>query len=194
MAKLNQPITLIFVCALNTMEQTTDTGQNVETNQTANPKTVKFNVGGKIFETSPLTLRTSSFFSAWLDHWQENPQMLFIDRPWVLFDHVLSLMRNPNYKYPPEICDALTDELDFYGLPPLVDCPQPCVYCNSKTTPCVTCDDWMCGGCQKVCRFCERDYCDDCFGNSECARCAKNCCPDCIRTCGDGEHWYWIWL
>lgn len=91
-------------------------------------KRVKLNVGGRVFETTYDTLSGSGYFVAML-RWEQNgsdgdsgrknkgkdesknddPE-LFIDRSYIIFEHVLAFLRDPNYQYP----EQYLGELDFY--------------------------------------------------------------------------------
>lgn len=82
-------------------------------------KTVKLNIGGTIFETTRDTLSRSQYFSSLFNRWNrddgetslhETPY--FIDRSAILFEHVLCLLRDPSYPFPPDNYS----ELDFYGI------------------------------------------------------------------------------
>lgn len=73
--------------------------------------TISLNVGGVHFETTADTLRMSVYFSSFLDNWTCR-EKLFIDRSGKIFEHVLILLRNPNYIFP----SKYKDELDFYGI------------------------------------------------------------------------------
>ena len=74
-------------------------------------ETIKLNVGGKIFETTRHTLTLSSYFNSYFSRWN-NQSIIFIDRSYKLFEHVLAFLRNPNYPFPVQH----KDELDFYGI------------------------------------------------------------------------------
>ena len=69
------------------------------------------NVGGKIFETTRHTLTLSSYFNSYFSRWNSQ-SIIFIDRSYKLFEHVLAYLRNPNYPFPVQH----KDELDFYGI------------------------------------------------------------------------------
>ena len=76
---------------------------------------ITLDVGGTIFKSTVDTLIKSGYFSALLnsDHWNfDTSKPYFIDRSAMLFEHVLSYLRNPNYPYPAEHIG----ELDFYGI------------------------------------------------------------------------------
>jgi len=62
--------------------------------------TIKLNVGGQLFETTKDTLMKSDYFKAFLSNWTFG-ETIFIDRSARLFDHVLCLLRDPSYHYPP---------------------------------------------------------------------------------------------
>ena len=74
-------------------------------------ETVKINVGGKIFETTRQTLANSSYFSSYFSRWN-NGNIIFVDRSYERFEHVLAFLRNPNYDFPLQF----KEELDFYGI------------------------------------------------------------------------------
>lgn len=74
--------------------------------------TIKLNVGGKIFETTPQTLMLSEYFKVFLSRWNHN-DTIFIDRSYEIFEHVLALLRDPMYDYPVKYAS----ELDFYQIP-----------------------------------------------------------------------------
>ena len=64
---------------------------------------LKINVGGHRFETTRSTVNPSSYFRSYFQRWDdglEKSTELFIDRSGVLFEHVLSTLRNPDYRYP----------------------------------------------------------------------------------------------
>lgn len=71
---------------------------------------IKLNVGGCKFETTRATLAGSEYFTKLLELSGENE--IFIDRSGILFEHVLCLLRNPDYEYPMEHID----ELRVYGI------------------------------------------------------------------------------
>ncbi len=81
---------------------------------------VKLNVGGIFFDTIEETLQDSDFFKGLLRNKNtmmkgaESPdERYFIDRSGMTFEHVLNLLRSPNYFYPEEYLQ----ELDFYLIP-----------------------------------------------------------------------------
>lgn len=74
--------------------------------------TVKLNVGGKLFETTFDTIQHSSYLKNLVKYNPKTDILLFIDRSYHIFKHVISLLRNPEYKYP----SIYLDELDFYGI------------------------------------------------------------------------------
>ena len=73
--------------------------------------TITLDVGGILFKTTKDTLLFSDYFRSLFSRWKIN-DVIFIDRSGVLFEHVLCLLRNPEYPYPKEH----TSELDFYGI------------------------------------------------------------------------------
>jgi len=80
-------------------------------------QTVKLNVGGTLFETTPSTLVQSKFFVALLNgKFTEDPTaVIFIDRSGMLFEHVLNFLRNPDYRYTGDN-SSFIQELDYYGI------------------------------------------------------------------------------
>jgi len=76
---------------------------------------VRLNVGGQRFETTRKTLEPSAYFTVL---WKEDrfiestEEEIFIDRDGHHFQHVLSLLRDPEYFFPPD----LAYELAFYGI------------------------------------------------------------------------------
>ncbi len=74
--------------------------------------TIKLNVGGKLFETNLDTIQQSSYLKCLIKYDYEKDKVIFIDRSYHIFKHVISLLRNPEYKYP----SKYKDELDFYGI------------------------------------------------------------------------------
>jgi hypothetical protein len=76
--------------------------------------TVKFNVGGQIFETTTSTIQRSHYLRTLINgQFSENINTtIFIDRSARLFEHVLCFLRNPEYDYP----SKHRSELDFYGV------------------------------------------------------------------------------
>lgn len=74
---------------------------------------IKINVGGTIFETTESTLSQSSFFRSYLERWKDKDEIMFIDRSPVIFEHILSYLRDVNYAFPVEFLF----ELDFFGIP-----------------------------------------------------------------------------
>jgi hypothetical protein len=95
---------------------------------------VIINVGGTKFETTYATLSGSIYFRKLFDNqWNKSPDvMLKIDRSAVLFEHVLSLLRNPEYPYPREH----VGELDFYminhTIPSLATQQEGCAKTNNR--------------------------------------------------------------
>ena len=75
-------------------------------------KTIKLNIGGKLFETTQDTLNSSSYFNSMFSRWNDSDKITFIDRSPKIFHHVLCLLRDPNYDYPVKYLS----ELDFYGI------------------------------------------------------------------------------
>ena len=76
-------------------------------------ETIKFNVGGTLFETTFGTIKHSSFLNALCDiKWGENKEPIFIDRDSKHFKHVLAFLRDYRYPFPLK----LYYELDFYGI------------------------------------------------------------------------------
>lgn len=73
-------------------------------------KTVKLNVGGTLFETTKNTLSLSLYFKIKFDNWNNEDNVMFIDRSPYIFKHILSLLRDPTYNYPPKYLG----ELKFY--------------------------------------------------------------------------------
>nr|QBK89914.1 MAG: BTB/POZ domain protein [Pithovirus LCPAC101] len=78
---------------------------------------VYLNVGGQRFETTEVTLSKSSYFSGIcrmkggsIESTSEQPY--FIDRDPKPFTHILSVLRNPEYKYP----EKYKDELEYYQI------------------------------------------------------------------------------
>ena len=75
-------------------------------------KRIRLNVGGTYFETSQENLLPVPYFEALLLRWEDEDKEIFIDRSAIGFDHVLNLLRNPNYVFPRQYAD----ELDYYGI------------------------------------------------------------------------------
>lgn len=165
--------------------------------ETPVPKTIRLNVGGKIFEVSIDTLKPSKYFTSYIERWMKDDSPIFIDRSWVLFDHVLSFLRNPDYPYPLELLEALNEEFIFYGIGISLETPQfiqKCGQCNSDNRQCVTCKMVLCKLCEIVCSACKKCYCTKCMNlpskNSVgilrdifICSCGRNCCPSCIIKC-----------
>ena len=77
-------------------------------------KFVTINVGGTNFETTVSTLRKSQYLDRIISNeWNADNKPIKIDRSAVLFGHVLSFLRNPDYPYPRKH----VGELDFYAVP-----------------------------------------------------------------------------
>lgn len=74
-------------------------------------ETIKLNVGGQIFETTEQTLMLSDYFKAFLTRWDRS-DIIFIDRSYKIFEHVLSLLRDPTYPYP----SKYIQELEYYQI------------------------------------------------------------------------------
>ena len=90
---------------------------------TDSPRTVKFNVGGKSFETSvSLIDQHEDTMLARLvsDTWQEDPnKTVFIDRNGDIFAHILDYLRYGSITLPDNIVkDMFLRDLDFYGIVP----------------------------------------------------------------------------
>ncbi len=79
-----------------------------------NSKTIKINVGGRIFETTEDTLLKSEYFNFFIKRFPlKNKDLnIFIDRSPYIFKHVLSLMRDNTYIYP----FKYLNEIIFYGV------------------------------------------------------------------------------
>lgn len=80
---------------------------------------IKLNIGGKKFETLEFIPYFKSMFS---NNWTEqNQEEIFIDRSGKQFEHILSLARNPFYRYPKHYKEELeflgfsTDNVNFYS-------------------------------------------------------------------------------
>lgn len=73
--------------------------------------TIKLNVGGTHFETTIETADKSSRLRTIIEGTLVG-EVPFIDRSAVLFEHVLCLLRDPNYPFPWEF----TSELDYYEI------------------------------------------------------------------------------
>ena len=71
-------------------------------------KTVKLNVGGTLFETTKNTLSLSLYFKTKFDNWNNEDNVMFIDRSPYIFKHILSLLRDPTYNYPSKYLEELT--------------------------------------------------------------------------------------
>ncbi|PKI37701.1 hypothetical protein CRG98_041994 [Punica granatum] len=85
------------------------------------PDRLKFNVGGKIFETTKTTLAnaaSSSFFSALLnDRWNSDTDEIFIDRDPKCFGALLNLLRTGELCIPGSVTkDFFYKEALYYGL------------------------------------------------------------------------------
>lgn len=85
---------------------------NIKQESVCKKDLIKLNVGGVNFDTTKTTLKTSKYFEIllkeeWVDKTEERH---FVDRSGIIFEHVLCLLRNPNYLYPEEY----VDELGFY--------------------------------------------------------------------------------
>lgn len=77
-------------------------------------KRIVLNVGGRRFETTVGTLvNGSDYFKAMIERWNiTNNGEIFIDRSGKIFEHVLCLLRDPNYDYP----IIYKNELEFYQI------------------------------------------------------------------------------
>ena len=84
---------------------------NIDILMQSSMSTIKLNVGGQIFETTKETLSFSSYFKALLSNNWKQTDIIFIDRSAKLFEHILCLLRDPNYIFP----NKYVSELDFYG-------------------------------------------------------------------------------
>lgn len=77
---------------------------------------IYLNVGGTRFETTYDTLSKSGYFNSLIRFEGKIKSSMddpyFIDRDGHIFKHVLSLCRNPNYKYP----EKYKDELEYYQI------------------------------------------------------------------------------
>lgn len=73
-------------------------------------KIISIDVGGMLFKTSKQTLELSEYFKAILKYNKED--IIFIDRSPHIFKHVLSLLRDREYKYP----SKYLSELEFYQI------------------------------------------------------------------------------
>jgi hypothetical protein len=81
--------------------------------------TISLDVGGTIFKTTKQTLQGSSYFRSLFDRWDykaTDEKPYFIDRSGILFEHVLSFLRNPEYSFPLNDLLNIYHELDFYGI------------------------------------------------------------------------------
>lgn len=75
-----------------------------------NNQEITLNVGGTIFVTNINTLtHRSEFFKIKFDRW-DNDEKIFIDRSPKAFEHVLELLRDPNYFFPKKY----KSELDYF--------------------------------------------------------------------------------
>ena len=72
---------------------------------------IKLNIGGVHYETTPDTLKKASYFDSYIERWN-NEEEIFVDRDGKAFRHVLNLLRDSAYDFPPQ--HKL--ELDFYGI------------------------------------------------------------------------------
>lgn len=71
---------------------------------------VKLNVGGIHYETTKDTLIKSPYFNTMFNGKWTISEEIFIDRSGKIFEHVLNLLRDPNYCFP----EKYLSELDFY--------------------------------------------------------------------------------
>lgn len=88
-----------------------------------NPQTVKFNVGGKLFETarSLIDQHDGTMLARLVsDTWQEDPtKPVFIDRCSDMFTHVLNYLRYESIILPANLPkEMFLRDLDFYGIVP----------------------------------------------------------------------------
>ena len=75
---------------------------------------LKFNVGGQMFTTTPLTIRNSSFLKALIDDRQEE---YFIDRPPEYFRIILNYLRTGILDVPADANHrVLEQEFAYYGM------------------------------------------------------------------------------
>src|SRR5437870_5332227 len=72
---------------------------------------IKVNIGGKLFESTLETLCKAPLFKSHYSNFDVNDE-IFVDGSPIIFEHVLCLLRNPNYKFPKEYLD----ELKLYGI------------------------------------------------------------------------------
>ncbi|PKI79385.1 hypothetical protein CRG98_000200 [Punica granatum] len=85
---------------------------------------IRFNVGGRIFETTATTLanagRNSYFGAVFDDNWDlrsDGPQEMFIDRNPDCFAVLLDLLRTSDLNIPPNIPEkSIYREASFYGI------------------------------------------------------------------------------
>jgi hypothetical protein len=74
---------------------------------------VKINVGGTEFETMIETLMgRSGYFKNLFNNDFKNGSVVFVDRSPKIFEHILNLLRDPEYTYP----FKYVSELKFYGI------------------------------------------------------------------------------
>ena len=92
-------------------------------NTTTTPQTVKFNVGGKLFETARSLIdqhENTMLAKICSDRWLEDPNaVVFIDRDGDMFAQVLNYLRYGTISLPITInLDMFLRDLDYYGITP----------------------------------------------------------------------------
>lgn len=76
---------------------------------------IKINVGGQYFTTYKSTLLNSDYFKSYFERWEKDKHFLDLDPN--IFQHVLNILRDPNYEIPKKYYNNVVTMAEYLCLP-----------------------------------------------------------------------------